>query len=351
MAPQQSASRRAGSVPKNPSWRPDIDGLRALAILPVLLYHYGVPGFAGGFVEVDVFFVISGYLITGILVREMRAGAFSLLRFYERRARRILPALIIVIAVTFFVGLLVLPPGALTELGNEAVWSAFFSANFWFFKKTDYFDGASTLKPLLHLWSLAIEEQFYVVFPLLLALLHRSGLRERGSAAWLTAIFIASLGFSIAAARWWPTAGFFLLFSRAWELMLGALLVVWPRASLPNWIRQVAAAGGLAAIVAAATLYNDKAPFPGAAALLPCLGASALIAAGEGASPPMGSRLLALPQAVWLGGISYALYLWHWPLLALARHYYLGEPLAEPPPPRDSCWRGSRSRWRPPPRV
>ena len=149
-------------------YRADIDGLRALAIVPVVLYHYGIPGVTGGFVGVDVFFVISGYLITGIIAAEIRDGSFTLAGFYERRVRRIFPALLVVALVSFAIGTVILAPGPLTELGAELTWASFFSTNIWFFEKDGYFDGTAAMRPLLHSWSLAVEEQFYIVMPLLL---------------------------------------------------------------------------------------------------------------------------------------------------------------------------------------
>lgn len=307
-------------------YRGDIDGLRAIAIIPVVLYHAGIPGFAGGFVGVDVFFVISGYLITGILAREIHQRKFSVLTFYERRMRRLLPALLTVVAATYIAGLAILPPASMKELGNEIVWSSFFSANVWFFQKSGYWDIASNFKPLLHLWSLAIEEQFYVIFPLLLGLLQWTRLRQHGMAAVLAAIFLLSLGVSVWAASNWPLAGFYLLPSRAWELMCGSLLAMGPRPRLSGRYREALALTGLLAITVSVLCFNERTPFPGYAALMPCLGATMLIWAGEGEKLPAGSRLLALPGMVWIGRISYPLYLWHWPLLVLARFYCAEEP-------------------------
>lgn len=320
------------AAPSTRRYRADIDGLRALAIIPVVLYHYGIPGFAGGFVGVDVFFVISGYLIAGILGAEIREGRFSLAGFYERRVRRIFPALAVVALSTFAATLFLLPPDKMQELGSEFIWSSFFATNIWFFKKSsDYFAGVATLKPLLHLWSLAIEEQFYVLFPLLLRLTRRCGLRDLGVVSVLSALCLISLAVSVHASIFSHLAGFFLLPSRAWELLGGALLALSPRPRLSAIQSGLMASAGMVAITAAIVLFNDRTPFPGAAALLPCLGAVALIWGGEGwaegRAKPIATALLARKEAVWVGRISYPLYLWHWPLLVLARFEHLGEPL------------------------
>ncbi len=313
------------------AYRPDIDGLRALAIVPVVLYHYGIPGFSGGFVGVDIFFVISGYLIAGILAREIHQGRFSLAGFYERRVRRIFPAIAVVALATFAGTLIVMPPEKMQELGNELIWSSFFATNIWFFKKSgDYFAGLSTLKPLLHLWSLAIEEQFYVFFPILLRLARGIGMRDKGTAITLLGLFLLSLAVSIFATVFSHVAGFYLLPSRAWELLAGALLATAPHPRLSAIQREVLAVIGLLAVATAISLYSDRTPFPGAAALLPCLGAVAMIWAGEGREDsdavPAGTWLLGRAAAVWIGRISYPLYLWHWPLLVLARFEHVGEP-------------------------
>ncbi len=311
-------------------YRADIDGLRALAIVPVVLYHYGIPGVTGGFVGVDVFFVISGYLITGIIAAEIRGGTFTLAGFYERRVRRIFPALLVVALATFAIGTVILAPGPLTELGTELLWSSFFSTNIWFFEKDGYFDGTAAMRPLLHSWSLAVEEQFYIVIPLLLRWTAAPKRGRDRTLIYLIPVFAASLLLSISYATNAPAAGFYLLPARAWELLCGGLLAV-AKPSKPSLIQaEVASLAGFAAILAAILIYTPGTPFPGAAALLPCLGATALIWAGECDGRAVTSRLLSARLPVWIGKISYPLYMWHWPLLVLARHGLFREPdLAE----------------------
>ena len=303
---------------KMSGYRRDIDGLRAFAVLPVVLAHAGMPGFAGGFVGVDVFFVISGYLITGILLREMREKRFSLATFYERRARRILPALFSVLLVCIATGWFVLPPDMFKELAQSVLATVFFVSNIRFWDSTeDYFGAAAEWEPLLHTWSLSVEEQFYLVFPLLLCLL--VGRRNK----WLLGTVAGISGLSLTASIWatsaQPFANYFLTPFRVWELGLGALLALGVVPPLRHrGAGEFAAATGLAMILASVFLYGPSTPFPGLAALLPCIGAAALIWAGTH-SQPTASRLLSLPIFVGVGLISYSLYLWHWPVLVLMR--------------------------------
>jgi len=299
-------------------YRSDIDGLRALAVVPVVLFHAGVPGFPGGYVGVDIFFVISGFLITGILVREIDAGRFSLIAFYERRARRILPALLAVLAACFAAGAVISPPDHFEDLAISAFAAAAFAANIWFAQlSADYFAPEIELEPLLHTWSLAVEEQFYIVFPLLLMALSRRGRRVRLAA--VGAICAVSLGLAAEAVGRAPQAAFYLAHTRAWELGLGALLALgaFPaRASRP--VTEAVGLAGLGLIAASVALYDAATPFPGLAALPPCLGTAALIWAG-GQHRTLARRLLELRPLVAIGLISYSLYLWHWPVLAYLR--------------------------------
>jgi peptidoglycan/LPS O-acetylase OafA/YrhL len=286
------------------AYRSDIDGLRALAVLPVLLFHAGVPGLSGGFVGVDVFFVISGFLITGILHRDMEAGRYSILTFYERRARRLFPALFVVIAATAAVGAVLMMPHDLAALGRSIMATIVFASNVLFWRETGYFQVESELTPLLHTWSLAVEEQFYLAFPPLLWALRRWGVIKPA----LVALFLASLALSIWGVFAAPSATFYLPPTRAWELLLGALLalsavrlpVVWA------WV-------GIAMITAAVVFIGPTAPFPGAVALLPCIGAALVLA-----SP--GRSVLTTAPVVFIGKISYSLYLWHFPILAFWRY-------------------------------
>ncbi len=302
-------------MPRTATYRPDIDGLRALAVLAVVLFHYRVPGFTGGFVGVDVFFVISGYLITGLILKEMGEGRFSLRQFYERRIRRIFPALFAMLAVATLLAAFLFFPVSFARFGKSLLATAFFGANFEFWREVGYFDVSADQKPLLHLWSIAVEEQFYLLFPALLLLV---GARSKTRLTLMVgAIFAASLAFSVWNARHSPAAGYYFLPSRMWELMLGALLAISAlgvpaKAKLPAF----AAVGGLALIVFAVLRFSRSTPFPGAAALLPCVGTVLIIAAGEGTAL---NRALSLKPIVFVGLISYSLYLWHWPVYVFAR--------------------------------
>ncbi|HEY1962886.1 MAG TPA: acyltransferase family protein, partial [Rhizomicrobium sp.] len=296
-------------------YRPDIDGLRALAVLAVVLFHYHVSGFRGGFVGVDVFFVISGFLITGLIHTEMREGRFSLRQFYERRIRRIFPGLFALLIAAIVAAGLIFFPNSLARFGRSLLATAFFGANFEFWREAGYFDVAADQKPLLHLWSIAVEEQFYLIFPALLLLLGASSKRRLLAVVGL--IFVASLGFSIWSARHAPGAGYYLLPSRMWELMLGALLALGAvKAPQPRVARETISFVGLALISIGIIVYSRHTPFPGAAALAPCVGTALVIAAGESAAF---NRMLSVRPVVFVGLISYSLYLWHWPLYVFAR--------------------------------
>jgi peptidoglycan/LPS O-acetylase OafA/YrhL len=295
-------------------YRADVDGLRALAVAAVVLFHYRVPGFGGGFVGVDVFFVISGYLITGLILNEMEDGRFSLRQFYERRIRRIFPALFAMLAVATIVAAFLFFPTSFARFGKSLLATAFFASNFEFWREAGYFDVSADQKPLLHLWSIAIEEQFYLVFPALLLLI---GVRSKSRLAWaLGAIFAVSLALSVWSTRHATAAGYYLLPPRMWELMLGALMAANAlRIPTRPILREFASAAGLLLIAFAVFAYSHATPFPGVAALVPCVGA-ALIVAGEGAHL---NRMLSLKPIVFVGLISYSLYLWHWPVYVFAR--------------------------------
>lgn len=297
-------------------YRSDIDGLRTLAVLPVVLFHAGVAGFDGGFVGVDVFFVISGYLITSLILSDISAGIFTIRRFYERRMRRIFPALFVVVAACVPTALVILVPEHLEDFGQSVIATALFTSNFFFLLEDGYFEGAAELHPLLHTWSLAVEEQFYLLFPLLLLLLTRRNLRP--SAA-LIGLGLLSFGINL----WWtadaPTAAFLLLPGRLWELLMGAVLAT--RISQ----LQISAIGGATATLAGLVLiglgvfgFDANTPFPGAAALLPCIGAALIILGGTIDNPV--NRLLGAKPMRGCGLISYSLYLWHFPLIVFSHH-------------------------------
>lgn len=302
-------ARQALNAPH--SYRPDIDGLRAIAVLSVVFFHAGL-GVPGGFVGVDVFFVISGFVITRLLGAELREGRFSIARFYERRIRRLFPAFFAVLLVsTALAGLLFMPP-EFALYGRSMALAAVFASNIGFWDEAGYFDTDARFKPLLHTWSLGVEEQFYLVFPLLLLGLHRLA---PGRRPWLLAALVVSS--FLLSLRWMqgaPDSAFYLLPARAWELGIGSLLAMMPtRVCRHGW--QAAAGGllGLLLIAAALLGLSEDTPFPGTAALLPCLGAALAIVAGDTPNPV--SRALSWRPLVLVGLLSYSLYLWHWPVI------------------------------------
>jgi peptidoglycan/LPS O-acetylase OafA/YrhL len=305
-------------------YRTDIDGLRAIAVLAVALFHGGF-GFRGGYVGVDVFFVLSGFLITGLIARDLAAGTFSLAGFWERRVRRILPAATVMVLVTLAVGLLVLMPDPAAKLGRAAVAQTFMLANVYYAITADYFAGPSELLPLLHTWSLAVEEQFYVFFPLVLALAWRRG--RRFATGTLVVLAFVSFAWSVHQIGIDADDAFYLLPSRAWELLLGSIVALAPVPTrVPAPLRLVATGGGLVAIAYACVEFRASTPFPGAAAAIPCLG-TALVLWSESAGLTAFGRMLSFGPLRFVGLVSYSFYLWHWPALSLAR-CVLGEELS-----------------------
>ncbi len=296
-------------------YKPHIDGLRALAIVPVVLGHSGVTALGGGFVGVDVFFVISGYLITSIISADLERGQFSFLEFYRRRFLRIGPPLLFVILAVLVAAQFVLFPFELRALGETAVAAALFVSNIYFYLTTDYFDAPARSVPLLHTWSLAVEEQFYLAFPALLWALHRWA--RRYLVAILVALMFSSFVLSLFGAELARFFTFYLLPTRAWELGAGALLALKPARSIPSrfW-REAAGWLGLALVVAPVLYLSETSVFPGLNALPPVLGAVLLIAWSEGTA--VGAMLKWRPL-VYLGLISYGLYLWHWPVIVFDR--------------------------------
>jgi peptidoglycan/LPS O-acetylase OafA/YrhL len=302
------------------NYRPEIDGLRCLAVLPVIFYHANIAPFSGGYVGVDIFFVISGYLITSILLGDLDKGRFSIASFYERRVRRIFPALFVVTAATFAGAWFVLSPGEMQDFGQSVVATMAFASNLLFFLKSGYFTPDVETFPLIHMWSLAVEEQFYIVFPPLLYLVYRHA--RRWLSAVLFAVVLASLLLSIDRQNDYPAFNFFLPFTRAWELMAGALIAA-NDGRWRGWLRTRSAvsagleAAGVAMILAAIFLYDRATPFPGWAAIPPVLGTASIIAASSSHTPV--GRLLSTRLFVGVGLLSYSAYLWHQPLFALAR--------------------------------
>ena len=305
-------------------YRAEVDGLRALAVLPVVFFHAGLPLFSGGFVGVDIFFVISGYLITSILIGDLQSDNFSLVNFYERRARRIIPALALVVFVSTVFAWLWLTPQALKSFGLSLIGVGTFSSNFVFWYESGYFDVAAELKPLLHTWSLAVEEQYYVLFPLFMLLMWRFGLKI------LFAILLIFFFLSIGLAQWSvehsASAGFYLLPARGWELVIGALCAIFLWSNSEGRKRSganILSLLGFILIIIAVFTFDSETPIPGVYALVPTLGAAlVIIFAGPGSVVYV---LLSNKIVVGIGLISYSTYLWHQPLFAFTRIRNLGE--------------------------
>lgn len=295
-------------------YRPEIDGLRTVAVLPVILFHAGLPYVTGGFIGVDIFFVISGYLITTILLDDIDAGRFSIRRFYERRMRRIFPALFVVALATSIAGWAWLMPADLRDTGKSLIGVALFMSNYVFWRDLGYFHTGADLRPLLHTWSLAVEEQYYVVMPLLLAVLARFA--WQGRFAVVAGLFALSLAACLISQPIWPDLTFYSIHTRAWELLAGSLCAM--------ALRRHEFAGsqplsmlGLGLIVAGFLVIDETMPFPSVWALMPVLGTGLIILFAR--PQTLVARFLSLRLMVGIGLISYSVYLWHQPILAFAR--------------------------------
>lgn len=311
---------------RSKQYRPEIDGLRALAVLPVLFFHAAVPGFSGGFVGVDIFFVISGYLITSIIAKDVALGRFSFVSFYERRIRRIFPALFAVVLFSLLAAGVLLAPKDFAAFGKSLIAMTFFVSNI-FFKREGgvdgYFGATSNLQVLLHTWTLSVEEQFYLLFPTALILLARYAKKRTREYLWLAVI--ASFVINIWATHYRPRSAFYILIPRAWELLLGALLAMKAVPPLKRRVsREIAGLMGLGLIAWAVSVFTEDTIFPGFSALLPCLGAGLIIYAGEN-GPSFVRTILGFRPLVFIGVISYSLYLWHWPIIVFSKYLSVGD--------------------------
>ncbi|MDA8853024.1 acyltransferase, partial [bacterium] len=310
-------------------YRAEIDGLRALAVLPVILFHAGFEWFSGGFVGVDVFFVISGYLITTIIISEMAEGKFSIVNFYERRARRILPALFFVMLACLPFAWLWLTPSDLKDFGQSLVAVSTFSSNILFWWESGYFDTAAELKPLLHTWSLAVEEQYYILFPVFLMLTWRLGIKT--ILILLSIVFLISLGVAVWGTQYAAhpkiiSGAFFLLPTRGWELLIGVFAAFYLKYNThlkSHTVNQMLSLLGFGMIAYSIIAFDKTTPFPSLYALIPTIGTGLLILCAV--PKTFVHKLLSLKFIVGIGLVSYSAYLWHQPLLAFARHGLLGD--------------------------
>lgn len=332
VAAPEARAGDAATKGRHGGFRADVEGLRAVAIGLVLIYHAGVPFLPGGFVGVDVFFVVSGFLITGLLVREVeRSGTVSMTRFYARRAKRLLPAAALVLGVSALLTWLTGPVVDWRAFGHDIVAAALYVENWQLAARSvDYLAEGTGASPVQHFWSLSVEEQFYIVWPLLLLVVALVARRTRIAprplmAVGLTLIVVPSLVWSVVATQASPASAFFVTPTRLWELGVGGLIAIGaglaPR--IPPLVARVIGVLGLVTVVASALFLDHTVPWPGAAALLPVLGTGAVLLAGT-AHLDSAPRVLGLRPAVWIGGLSYSLYLWHWPLLIAAENV-LGE--------------------------
>ncbi len=311
-------------MPNRATYQPEIDGLRAIAVLTVVLYHVGIEHFSGGYVGVDVFFVISGFLITRLIVQEVEAnGDFSFGRFYLRRIRRLFPALLTTTVVSFLLASALLSPEQMTDFSASAMTATLSVSNFWFWSQADYFDALALTKPLLHTWSLSVEEQFYLVWPaVIVLLLHRFGTKTLIIS--LSAACLLSLGLAEYLLIGDPSAAFYLLPPRIMELGIGALMVwiVQNRIRSPLLLNLIGVAG-IVLIAGSVICFTDETPFPGIAALIPCAGTAMVIYARDAGFI---GYLLRYRVALLIGRSSYSIYLVHWPMLVFFYAYSYSEP-------------------------
>lgn len=303
------------------NYRSDIDGLRALAVLSVVLFHFGFPGFYGGYVGVDIFFVISGYLISGIIIDECAEGKFSVVEFYRRRIVRIFPALFAMLGIVVLIGSYVLLPDELLDLGGQVLGASFFYSNAYFFKTANYFGGDSHAKFLLHTWSLSVEEQFYIIWPFLLVFFHKNKSAMKYSVATVAVIFFVLLSQYLVYID--QSFAFYMMPARFWEFAAGAVAVYVVRGNkLNGQASSILGVIGLFAILLPVKFYNEQVVFPGLSALPPCIGTACILATnGRG----FVSKFISNRIFTFFGKISYSLYLWHWPVVVFTSVFYFHE--------------------------
>ena len=304
----------------NIAYRPEIDGLRAVAVLSVIIFHAGVDAMSGGFIGVDVFFVISGFLITRIILKSIDNQSFSFSDFYARRLKRLLPAAIVLIVMTIVFGAFILSPNRYIELAKSGASSSLFMANIWFMKHSGYFDLSTQISPLVHMWSLSVEEQFYLFYPMLMIAANRIG-GIKGIKLFISLTLVTSFVFNIWVVTRSPNFAFYMLPTRAWELAIGASInfVSLPK-KLPEWINNVLSYLGVTLIIVGLFIIDHNNLYPGWLALLPSIGTASLIYSLNNHQNIV-SKLLTLKPSLFLGKISYSAYLWHWPIVVYYRIY------------------------------
>jgi len=313
------------------NFRFDIQALRALAVLLVVGFHFDVPGVSGGFIGVDIFYVISGYLISSLLMRELEEkGTVDLSAFYARRIKRLLPSAVLVFLVTIFAVTAVYSPHETRAATSSSIASLSYLSNFWFaLNATDYLNATSSEDPFLHSWSLAVEEQFYLIWPIIFFLMWKFKNRKRAVLIGLSCLTIVSFVCGLVVIQWNQPWAFFMSPLRAWEFSLGAIVLLVKKNSSRRFLSEIFLLTGFFTILGAAYFYSNSTFYPGAAALLPVIGTCAMLHAGENASPANAiiGRLVRTDFVQLIGNVSYSWYLWHWPVAVLLHELRYDSPL------------------------